>query len=180
MADVSRSEPSRDTGPFRTLPLDRSSERADAALRLTAAVVVLGGGVWLALVAQDPKLWVCSGAALLASAAWLAMGLRARRRIRDAERHRLDLRPEALHLLEGRVERRVRWADVRQIEVDEERVVVRVSLADGEPVILEPRFGGLGVHDLEAAVRRARDRAIAAPVDPAFEVGSAPLQTAPT
>jgi hypothetical protein len=165
-----------DTGPFRILPLDRSSERAVAALRLTAAVVVVGGAVWLALVAEDPKLWVCSGAAFVASLAWLAMGLRARGRIRDAARHRLVLDPQALTLVEGPLERRVPWADVRQIEVDEERLVVRVSIAGGEPVIIEPRFGGLGVHDLEAAVRRARDHA----GDGATEVGAGRLQTAPT
>lgn len=173
-------ESSPDTEPFRTLPLDRESERAVRALRLTAAVVVLGGAVWLALVAGDPKLWVCSGAAFVASAVWLVMGLRAGRRIRDAERHRLDLDPHALRLLEGGVERRVPWGDVRHIEVDEERLVVRISIADGEPVVLEPRYGGLGVHDLEAAVRRARDEAVAAPIDPAIEVGSGPLQTAST
>jgi len=172
--------PSPETEPFRTLPLDRSSERAVAALRLTAAVVVLGGAIWLALVAADPKLWVCSGAAFLASAAWLAMGLRARGRIRNAEQHRLVLRPQALHLVEGGRERRVLWADVREIEVDEERLVVRVSIADGEPLIIEPRFGGLGVHDLEAAVRRARDRAVDPAIGRPIEVGAGPLQRAPT
>lgn len=162
------SEPSAGVEPFRTLPLDRGSEGAVAALRLTAAIAVLAGAVWLVLVAKDPAAWVCSGAALLASVAWLVMGLRARGRIRAAERHRLSLEPKALHLVEGSHERRVPWADVERIEVDEERLVVRVSIAEGEPLIIEPRFGGLGVHDLEAAVRRA------------CEVGEGTLHTART
>jgi len=141
--------------PFRTLPLDRQSERAVAALRLTAAIVVGAAAVWLALLDPGVKMWVCIGGAMVASLAWVAMALGARKRRTDAERHRLVLEPGGLHLVEGTEERRVSWADVERIETDEERLVVRVSVRDGQALTIEPRYGGLGTHELEAAVRRA-------------------------
>jgi hypothetical protein len=158
--------------PFRTLSLDRGSERSVAALRLTAAALVVCGSIWLLSIRPPLAAWACAGGGIVASLAWLVMGLRARRRIRDADRHRLVLEPEALHLVEGDRERRIAWADVTQVELAEDRLVVRVSVTDGEALSIEPRFGGLGAHDLEAAVRRARDEAMLE--------RPGPLQRAPT
>lgn len=156
--------------PFPTLPLDRGAERAVAALRLTAALSVTAGAIWLALLRPSPIVWVCIAAAAAAALAWLVMGLRAGRRIKDADRHRLVLEPSGLRLIEGPRERRIAWPDVERIEADEERLVLRVSVRGGEPLVIEPRYGRLGVHDLEAVVRRAFDAA---------QGGPGPLQSAP-
>jgi len=90
------------------------------------------------------------------------MGLAARRRLRDASRWRLVLGPEGLSLIEGARERRVAWEDVAAIETDDDRLVVEIRLRnEAEPLVVEPRYGGLGVVDLEAAILAAREQAAA-------------------
>src|SRR5687768_2876881 len=116
---------------FRTLPLDRAAERSVATLRLVAAVAVAAGATWLVLLRPPVQVWICAGLSLVASVAWLAMAAAARRRLRDAERHRLVLDPEGLTLLEGERERRVAWDSVQSIETNEDRLVVEVRV-EGE------------------------------------------------
>ncbi len=36
---------------------------------------------------------------------------------------------------------------------------MRIEVREGEPLDVEPRYGGLGAYDLEAAIRRALDAA---------------------
>lgn len=87
------------------------------------------------------------------------MSLRARRRLLDAERHRLVLGPDALTLVEGDRERQIPWDAIESIATDEEKLVVRVCVQGEERLDIEPRYGGLGAHALEAELRRALEAA---------------------
>ncbi len=140
---------------FRTLPLDRQAERSAALLRLVAALVVALGAIWLVLLSPPVWVWACAALAIAASIMWIVMGLRARRRLVDAARHRLVLDEHALSLVEGDDERQIPWGAIESIALDEERLVVRVNVRDEERLDIEPRYGGLGAYDLEAAIRRA-------------------------
>ncbi len=146
--------------PYRTLPLDRDAERSVALLRLVAAVVVAGAAIWLALLRPAGAVWICILGSLVASLAWLGMAAAARRRLRRAQDHRLVLDPEGLALVDGDRERRAPWEAVEAVEVDEDRLVVVVRVrGEDAPIVVEPRYGGLGVLDLDAAIRAARDQA---------------------
>lgn len=145
--------------PFRTLPLDQRSERAVLALRLTAALIVTAAAVWLAALATRLEAWLFVALGLASALAWTVMVRRARARLAQADRYRLTLDPEGLRLVEGETERRVAWREVEAVETDEERLVVRVSVEGHEALLIEPRYGGLGVHDLEEVIRRALEEA---------------------
>lgn len=150
--------------PYRTLPLDRTTERSVAALRLVAAVVVAGAAIWLALLRPSGAAWICIGGAFVASLAWLGMAAAARRRVQRAEDHRLVIGEDGLTLVEGARVRRSAWEEIEAIEVDEDRLVVVVRLrGEEEPIVVEPRYGGLGVFDLDRAIRAAREQAARPP-----------------
>lgn len=145
---------------FRTLPLDRGAERSVATLRLVAAAAVAIGAIWLILLRPPAQVWLCVILALVASFAWIVMALGARRRLRRAEDHRLVLDAGGLALFEGENERRVAWDAVDSIETDEERLVVEVRIRDeAAPIVVEPRYGGLGLVELEEAIRKAKEEA---------------------
>lgn len=151
------------SSPFRSLSLD-ASERSTARLRLVAAAVVGLAAVWVAALKPPPAGWLCVAVGLLASLMWLAMGMRARRRLADPDRQRLELRADGLTLVEGGAQRYVAWHELESLGVDEERLVVRLRIrAQDDPIDIEPRYGGLGAYDLEEAIRRARDAATEGP-----------------
>jgi hypothetical protein len=141
--------------PFGVLGLDAAAERSTGRLRLVAAAATLAGAIGIALASPPAAGWACAALGLLASLMWVGMWARARRVVRDEERHYLALEPGGLRLSEGASETRVPWDEIDEIEVDEDRLVLQVKRTTGAPVRVEPRYGGLGVHDLEAAVRRA-------------------------
>lgn len=130
-----------------------------ASLRAVAAIVMAAAALWLYLLRPPPAVLLCATASVFASLAWLVMVLRARKRLAQPERHRLILDPDALRLIEGESERRIAWSEVVSIATDEERLVVRIETRGTEPLAIEPRYGGLGVYELEAALRRALEAA---------------------
>lgn len=138
-----------------------------AALRLTAAAGVFGAAIWLVVESPAPRFQVIAGLSMIAVLAWLAMALRARRRLATPERHRLVLAPEGLRLVEGERERQIPWSDVESIEIEDERLVVQVRVRGAEPLLVEPRYGGLGAHALESALRQARGAALGESSQPA-------------
>jgi len=145
------------------LEVDEGTRAADR-LRSVAGAVVGGLSVVLVAVAGlgDPRVVLCAGIGFVFALGWGATALRRRR----PERWRLILDREGLDLRMGRTERRVRWAEVAQVGVDEERLVVRIELVgDRAPahardvVVVPPIFGGLGVYELADRVAATRDRA---------------------
>ncbi len=144
---------------FRTLPLDRGAERSVAALRLVAAASVAIAAVWIVFLRPNALAWACVALAVVTALAWVGMAAAGRRRMRNAERFRLALERDGLTLIEGAKERRASWDDVESIRTDEESLRVEVRVRDEEPIVIEPRYGGLGAHDLEAAIRAAKEEA---------------------
>ena len=142
--------------PFRRLPLDVPSERAVARLRLVAALFT-GLGVALLLVLRPPLFaWLCALGGAVAVLAWIVMFARARRKVARAEEHFVALGPEGVTLSGEGARREAPWARVYGIEVDEERLVVRVEIEDQDDLEIEPQYGGLGAYDLAEALERAR------------------------
>ncbi|HJL20357.1 MAG TPA: hypothetical protein RMH99_32115 [Sandaracinaceae bacterium LLY-WYZ-13_1] len=151
--------PSEHPSPFRVLSLDPAAEREAATLRLVGGVVCALGAVALAGLDPPPIGWVVAALGLVGAVFWFRRWARARRVVHDAAHHRLALDPDGLRLVEGDREQAAPWDTVVDVEADEDRLVVRVTRERGDAVLIEPRYGGLGMHDLERAVRRAWDAA---------------------
>ncbi|AKF06863.1 hypothetical protein [Sandaracinus amylolyticus] len=136
--------------PYRTFEHDTYNERSAALLRSVGIVVVLlsVGGLALAL-----RNWVgllFSVAGLAACAGWVALVGRSRRRARGTVSLRLE--PDALRLADGATTIELPWSDVSDVAVDEDRLDVRITRRDGDPLRIEPMFRGASVYDLADAI----------------------------
>lgn len=143
-------------GPYRRLPLDVHGELSVARLRLVAAVVCAVAVILLALADPPILAWMCVLGGAAASIAWLVMFARTRKRTEHADDHYVALAPEGVTLSGEGSRRSVPWARVEEIEVDEERLVVRVAIEGQDDLEIEPQYGGLGAYDLADALERAR------------------------
>lgn len=142
--------------PFQRLPLD--SRASDAGLlRFWAAIAAIVGAVWLAVSGPPLWAWIAVGGAALVAVFWLRRWARSRGAARAPEGY-LELREDGFTVAQPEGTERVEWTDVRAVEADEERVAVRVDLAHAKrSLFVEPTFGGLGLYELEAAMRAARE-----------------------
>ena len=143
----------RDTESLR-FPLDARSERQTASLRVVAALLALLAGGWL-LALPYPLLYLFALASLAFAVIFLGSAARMRTRSLRAQDHYLDLGPDALRVREGDRVQIVPWGEVRSVRVDEDRLVVWVDRGTGPSPELEPRYRGLSLHGLGAAVHRA-------------------------
>lgn len=136
--------------PFRTLRAGRAN-LDEARLRMVAAVVCcLGAGLY-ALARPGTFSIVLSLAVVAATFAWW-------RRIsasqaRAAPEIALALTPSGITLAPAP---EIAWAEVRSVEVDEDRLVVLVHRTGGDPFVIEPVYDGISVYDLAALVERCR------------------------
>jgi hypothetical protein len=143
----------RDTASVR-LALDAQSERQTASLRVVAALLALVAGCWL-FALPYPLLYVFALASLAFAAIFLASAARMRKRSLHAQEHYLDLGPDALRVREGDRVQIVPWREVKSVRIDEDRLVVWVDRGTGPALELEPRYRGLSLHALAAAVHGA-------------------------
>jgi hypothetical protein len=133
---------------------DPRAEREVLRLRAAAGAVALVAGAWLVLLPDWlPRLFGVLGCGF--GALWIA---RWRRGPTPATEAYLELSDAVLLRRTGDVVERVPWADVRDVEVDEDRLVVRVERQGETPMLLEPRYG-LGLYALRDEVRLAWRRA---------------------
>jgi hypothetical protein len=161
--DPRQSEAERPNGaaraPFRSFERDAAGERAIAALRIAGAIGVLAGAGWLVAVHPSPRAVAFAVLGAIVGLAWIGAFVRGRRRAR--ERVALHLRPDALVIeVSGEECASIPWSQVRRIRVDEERLVVRVEREGNEPLVVEPLWRGVGVHDLARAIDHARAAAL--------------------
>jgi len=139
----------------RVFKLDRRAESAVGALRFVAAGVVALSTFCLAVQGPGLVMWVIIVLAWLATAFWLVAGSRARRRVREPGRWFLALRQDALELAEGERTTRVAWGEIKNVEVDEDRLVIVVERQSGPPVVIEPRYESVTIHELRNAIAGA-------------------------
>jgi hypothetical protein len=108
--------------------------------------------------------------ALAVALYWTFAFAKALRRAKIRVALRLD--EEGLHLEEGERRTDVPWGVVDAVEVDEDRLVVRVVRRGDDPLVVEPIWRGTSVYALADAVRAARDAARSGRKEPRDE-GSA-------
>jgi hypothetical protein len=135
--------------------LDTGAERAVSWLRLGAAVVCGLAGAWVLATGGSTVTFVVGLAGVLAAAGWVFAWRAGQRRARRGAETWLDIAPDALTLADGKERHHVKWAEVTNVDVDEEKLVLRLGRAGRPDLVVEPRYRGAGLHEIEAAVRQA-------------------------
>lgn len=144
--------------PFVTFEEDLGAGRAVAALRLGGAVVLIGGAIGLVASTPTPRAAAMAIIAGLVALWWIVSFVRASRR-RDA--HVLRLTRDGIELETKATIARVSWANVVAVDLDEDRLVVRVARQADEPLIVEPIGRSQSIYALADAIRAAREAAAA-------------------
>jgi hypothetical protein len=140
--------------PRESLIYDDAAERSYARLRGVSALVMLPAAVLLILRGGLlGKLLGLTGA--LVGLLWLRRAARAPKRPAVT---RIDVTDEALLLHMGTVLREIRFANIERIDADEDNLVVRITMREGEHVDLPPGYEKLGVSALAERLRKASDR----------------------
>jgi hypothetical protein len=144
--------------PSRRFEVDRSALDTAAALRGAAAMLAGVAGLWLLAVAQA---WVPRALALAGLVFAFFWGRAQWRHLRTRERVSgyLELAPATLVISDGSATRHIALADVRSVEVDDDRLEVLLQLASGEALRVEPQYRGVGLHELARLLHEAASRA---------------------
>lgn len=139
---------------------DANAEREALRLRGAAGLLALISGAWLLLMPDlVARLFGIAGCAF--GLIWLA---RWRRGAAPPSVTYLEVRDDALVRCEGAITDVVPWSDVNEIDVDEDRLLVRIERREGAPLRIEPRYG-LGLYALADELRVAWRRAVDARTD---------------
>jgi len=136
------------------LSLDVGFEQATAQLRLAAAVLAGVAGIWLAWVEQSMWLRITALASAAFAARWIAGFRKTQRTARAAAAHFLEITTQRVTLAAGTHQRSVPFDRVQRIELDEDRLTVVMRMTDGEELVIEPVYGGLGLRELGETLQR--------------------------
>ena len=110
---------------------------------------------WLIALRPPFRMWIWIGLTTVATMFWIVRSVAARGRARAPERHFVRLEPDRIVLGAGDAKRTVRWGDVEEVAVDEDRLVVRLRVDGADDLAIEPRYGGLSLYELDEALRAA-------------------------
>ncbi|MGE0789693.1 MAG: hypothetical protein AB7S26_28730 [Sandaracinaceae bacterium] len=142
--------------PFRSLPLTRSAISDVAALRLIGGIVTLAMAGWLVAIQASPRMLLLAALGAFVGVWWIVQFVRSARRVASASQTFLHLERDRMRLVDrGRCVFEIPWSDVKAVDVDEERLEVRVGCANGSDHYIYPSYGQLGVYELAEAVRNA-------------------------
>lgn len=143
---------------YRVIPLDPSTVRDAAVLRLIGAAICVAMAIWLGVLRPSWRIGIWAVAGLAVAAFWVRRFGKSRRTLRRADRCFVALEPERLRVGRGGEDTlEIGWDEVTGVDVDEERLEVRVTRDGADPVYIEPVYGGLGVYELAEAVQRAHE-----------------------
>ena len=137
------------------LELDVRAERSVAYLRLVGAVVALTMGTVLAFGGGGSVAWTLIVLTWLVGLGWIGAYVVGRRKARRAHAWFVEARAEELVVALGRDPTRVRWRDVRGVDVDEDRLDVVVRHAGGE-LRIPSVWRGLDPHALAERIEAER------------------------
>jgi hypothetical protein len=135
-------------------------------LRLIASLPAFMGGLWLLWIADSLLLRILAVAGLVFAAVWVRLARRSVGQLASAGDHYLDIRDRGLTLKTGAAERSLTWSEVDAVEIDEDRLVVRVRVRGADSLIVEPQYGALGLRELAEAIERGRVHAAAGTPSP--------------
>ena len=147
-----------DLGPLlQRFEVSRSDQRSVAIVRGVAAVLCAVCALWVLLSRVPVAVFLAGLLGLVMSIAWLAQARRAARTAASAETHHLSVHRDGLVVAEQTKLTHVRFAEVCDIAVDEERLDIVVTLNDRHCIRIEPRYPGVEIHDLVRTLREAKE-----------------------
>jgi hypothetical protein len=136
--------------------LDVREVRDRMQLRLIASLPAFMGGLWLLWIADSLLLRILAVAGLVFAVVWVGLARRSVRQLASAADHYLDIGDRGLTLKAGAQSRSLAWSEVDAVEIDEDRLVVRVRVRGADSLIVEPQYGELGLRELAEAIERGR------------------------
>lgn len=160
MAEPAQEAPS-DLAPPELGPLavrfaiSADDQRSVARVRLVSAGVSAVGALLLLLSDLPIAVFLAALLALMMSLVWWGQARTARRLANSVERYHLSVYRDGFLLSEGKDVQCVRFRDVREIAVDEERLDIVVTRTAKEPLRIEPRYPGVEIHALVDTLRHA-------------------------
>ena len=125
-------------------------------LRSIASLPALGGGLWLLWIADNLLLRVLALAGVVFAVAWMALTRRHLTQLAHAADHYLDIGPAGLTIHAGAQVRSIAWSDIAAVEIDEDRLAVRLRVQVGAAIAIEPQYGSLTLRELAEMIERAR------------------------
>ena len=145
-----------DLGPLRErFTVSADDQRSVARVRLVSAGVSAVGALLLLLADVPIAVFLAALLALLMSLVWFAQARTAGRVASNVQRYYLALHQDGFLLSEGDQLHCVRFADVREIALDEERLDIVVRRDAKEPLRVEPRYPGVEIHALVRTLHQA-------------------------
>lgn len=143
-------------GPLRVqFAVSADDQRSVARVRLVSAGVSAVGALLLLLADVPIAVFLAALLGLFMSLVWFAQARGARRVARDVDRYYLSVHRDGFLLSEGNQLQCVRFVDVRDIALDEERLDVAVLRNAKPPLRIEPRYPGVEIHALVRTLRHA-------------------------
>jgi hypothetical protein len=156
MTDTPRLAPTPDAGQGLRLMLDVREVRDRTLLRMIASLPALLGGLWLLWIADSLLLRGLALAGVVFSAIWVSLARRNIRQVASAGEHYLDIEDRGLTLRNGTQSRSLAWSEVEAVEIDEDRLAVRVRVRGADSLLVEPQYGELGLRELAETIERGR------------------------
>lgn len=158
MPPPSKSAGAPDPGHGQRLLLDVREVRDRTRLRLIASLPAFAGGLWLLWTGDSLLLRVLALAGVVFAVIWVILARRNVRQLLRAGDHYLDIDPDGFTLMSGAEKRFVAWSDLDAVEIDEDRLVVRLRVRGRDSLIVEPQYGELGLRELAATIESGRIR----------------------
>ncbi len=150
--------PASESPLARRFEFDLAADRAAARLRLVGACIVTPAGVWLATTPLEPVGWFFVLLAFAVGIGWTLSFVRSLRR--KPAQWFLDLSPAGLEVAYGSDPEVTPWNDLTKVEVDEDQLVVKVTLVSSEEeeifYAIPPVWQGVSLHELGDAIEDAR------------------------
>jgi hypothetical protein len=145
-----------DAGHGQRLLLDVREVRDRTLLRLIASLPAFAGGLWLLWIGETLLLRATALAGVVFATIWVTLARRSVRQLAVAGDHYLDIGANGFTLMAGAQSHFAAWADIEAVEIDEDRLVVRLRVRGADSLIVEPQYGELGLRELAATIERWR------------------------
>jgi hypothetical protein len=156
MSDLPNIAAAPDPGHGQRLLLDVREVRDRTLLRLIASLPAFAGGLWLLWISETLLLRALALSGLVFATIWVVLARRSVRQLAVAGEHYLDIGANGFRLMSGAEERFLPWSDIDAVEIDEDRLVVRLRVRGADSLLVEPQYGELGLRELAATIERGR------------------------
>jgi hypothetical protein len=140
--------------------VDAGDQRAFARLRAAVAVLSFFSAAALLFSRVPVAIFGVALVGLLVPLAWLRQARSARRRAARPSQHSLALYEKGLLVEDGALRSVLRWSEVTDIAIDEERLDIVLKRKDGEALRIEPRYAGVAIDELMRRLCDARSRGL--------------------